>query len=288
MELKKLKKLVLELERELDRLQRGAGGSRNRERELEEKLEERERELMDLRRRRAGEGMNDGALRELEARNNELEDELENTRAVLEEKLDQIEQLKEIAERDDSTSGSMGGDGRRDRLRLRMEELEIENEELRARLDENKEHMVQKDDEREDLLDENNALRLQIEDLQRKREAESYERSESRAQILEEREEREAVEDDLNALKDRLAAVMIELQQKEDDLDIKNREMEELVEEHRLIIDVVDKEWRGEVEETRGQVDDLRDVCPFFTFSSSWGSSLSFRPWPRKKPRLRI
>ena len=63
MELKKLKKLVLELQRELDHLQRGSGGASGRARELEEKLEERERELRDLRRRR-GVGPDDGALRE--------------------------------------------------------------------------------------------------------------------------------------------------------------------------------------------------------------------------------
>ena len=73
MELKKLKKLVLELQRELDHLQRGSGGAPGRARELEEKLEERERELRELRRRRAV-GPDDGALRELEARNAELEE----------------------------------------------------------------------------------------------------------------------------------------------------------------------------------------------------------------------
>ena len=53
MEIKKLKKLVLSLEHELERLQR-LDGNRNRERELEDKLEERERELRDLRRRKSG------------------------------------------------------------------------------------------------------------------------------------------------------------------------------------------------------------------------------------------
>ena len=53
MEIKKLKKLVLSLEHELERLQR-SDGNRNRERELEDKLEERERELRELRRRNSG------------------------------------------------------------------------------------------------------------------------------------------------------------------------------------------------------------------------------------------
>ena len=55
MEIKKLKKLVLSLEHELERLQRSDGNrNRERERELEDKLEERERELRDLRRRKSG------------------------------------------------------------------------------------------------------------------------------------------------------------------------------------------------------------------------------------------
>jgi hypothetical protein len=58
MEMKKLKKLVLFLEHELERLQR-SDGNRNRERELEDKLEERERELRELRRRKSGSAMDD-------------------------------------------------------------------------------------------------------------------------------------------------------------------------------------------------------------------------------------
>lgn len=261
MEVKKLKKLVLELERELDRIQRGAGGSRNRERELEERLEMRERELLELKERKKGgragsEEEDEEVVRELEMRNGELEEELDNMRGVLDDKLDEIERLREAMDRrgDDSLS-----DSAEQSLKRRMEELEYENEDLRTRVDDDKVIIAQKEEEREDFLDEINALRLEIEDLQRKRHAESIERSESRAQILEEREGREAVEDNLNALRDRLAALMIEMQQKEDELDLKNREIEELVEEHKHIVGVVDKEWRGEVEETRVQVDDLRD-----------------------------
>lgn len=69
--MKKLKKLVLEIQRELERLQRGSGGAQSRARELEEKPEERERELRGLRRRRAV-GPDGGALRELEERDAEL------------------------------------------------------------------------------------------------------------------------------------------------------------------------------------------------------------------------
>jgi len=82
------------------------------------------------------------------------------------------------------------------------------------------------------------------EDIQRRREAESIVRSESCAQILEEREEREAVEDDLNTIQDKLAAATIELQQKEDELDLKNREIDDLIQEHGRVVDVVEQEWR--------------------------------------------
>ncbi|KAG6896548.1 hypothetical protein C0992_007544 [Termitomyces sp. T32_za158] len=261
MEMKKLKKLVIELERELDRLQR-LGGSKNRERELEEKLEEKDRELKELRRRCSGQVDDDEVFRELEARNTELQERNDGAKAIIEENLEEIERLKEIIERrgDASLAESSNGEGRRERLKRRVEELVAENEELRVRLDEHVEIIAQREDEKEDLQDEINALQLEIEDIQRKREAESVERSESRAQILEEREERVAVEEDLNSLRDRLAAVMIELQQREDDVDFKKREIEELVAEHQRIIEVVDNEWRGEVEEARNQVEELRDV----------------------------
>ncbi|KAG5645975.1 hypothetical protein DXG03_004767 [Asterophora parasitica] len=262
MELKKLKKLVMDLERELDRLQRAGGGSRSRERELEEKLEGRERELKELRRRRAGEGVDEEAVRELEAHNAELEEELHSAKGLLEENMDEIERLKEIVERrgDVSMAESSSGEGRPERLKRRVEELEVENEELRFKIDEQADIVARTEDEKDDMADEINVLRLDLEEVQRRREAEAVERSESRAQILEEREEREAVEDDLNALKDRLAAVTIELQQKEDDNDLKAREIDDLVAEHQRILQVVDDEWRGECEEARGQVEELRDA----------------------------
>lgn len=82
--------------------------------------------------------------------------------------------------------------------------------------------------------------------------------------MREEREEREGLEDEMNAVRDRLAALMIELQQKEDELDEKHKEVEQLVDEHRRIVNVVEDEWRGEVEEAKVQVEELRDVSAFF------------------------
>jgi len=257
---------VLSLEHELERLQR-SGSNRNRERELEEKLEERERELRELWRRKSGFDDDDAvvvvALREAEARNADLEDELENARGLLEENVDGIERLRELVERrgggDQSANESMGPEGWRERLKRRVGELEADNQELLARLEHNAELIARREEEKEDLADDVDALRLELEDMQRRREAESIERSESRAQILEERE-REAAEDDLNAVRDKLAALMIEMQQKEDELDMKNKEIEELVTEHQRIVEVVEDERRGEVEEARSQVEELRDV----------------------------
>ncbi|KAH7911120.1 hypothetical protein BJ138DRAFT_29977 [Hygrophoropsis aurantiaca] len=259
MEMKKLKKLVLELERELERSQRGSGNSRDRERDLEAKLQEREREIRELRRGHAP-VVDEEALREAQAHNEELEEELENVRGLLEDNMEEIERLREIVEKRGDQSIDEHGEGRRERLQRRIEDLQGDNEDLRAKLGEQNELFMQKEEEKEDLIDEVEALRLELEDIQRRREAESIERSESRAQVLEEREEREAVEEDLNALRDKLAAATIELQQKEDELEMKNKEIDDLVAEHERVVDVVEEEWRGEVEEARGQVEELRDV----------------------------
>ena len=78
---------------------------------------------------------------------------------------------------------------------------------------------------------------------------------------MEEMEEREAVEEDLNASRDKLAAANIELQQKDDEIEQKNWEIDDLITEHHKIVEVVEQQWRGEVDEARNQVEQLRDVC---------------------------
>ncbi|KAF9528211.1 hypothetical protein CPB83DRAFT_814130 [Crepidotus variabilis] len=265
MEIKKLKKLVLSLEHELERLQRAGGGTsgnRSRERELEEKLEEREMEIRELRRRKSG-YEDDALLRETEARNEELEDELANTKELLQDNMDEIERLREIAERPghDSANDSMNGEsGSRRELRRKIEELHAINEELEIELEERLRLVAQREDEKEDLMDQVDHLRLQLEEAERRNEAENIERSESRAMIMEEREEREAVVDNLNSMRDKYAALVIELQQREDELELKAKEIEELISEHQRIVEVVEDEWKGEVEEARTQVEELRDV----------------------------
>ncbi|KAI9464786.1 hypothetical protein F5148DRAFT_1209689 [Russula earlei] len=254
MELKKVRKLVLELENELQRLQRGDATRSLREREVEALLEKREHEIRELRRRLTSDsGQDDDALREAEERNAELEEELESVRHLLEENMDELERLKDIVEqRGEDTGGSTG--------RRHISALEEEIGDLKAALEEHADALAQREDEKEELLDQNEALRLQIEDLERRREAETIERSQSRAMILEERESREAIEDDLNVLRDKLAGANIELQQKDDELNFKNQEISELVSEHRSILDDVEGEWKGEVDEAKVQIEELRDA----------------------------
>ena len=67
----------------------------------------------------------------------------------------------------------------------------------------------------------------------------------------------------MNSLRDKLAAATIELQQREEEVEMKEREIEELVGEHDRIVEVVEREWRGKVKEAREQVEELRDVSAF-------------------------
>ncbi|KAJ3743052.1 hypothetical protein DFH05DRAFT_1499088 [Lentinula detonsa] len=251
-EIKRLKKLLLELERELERLQRSTGHRGARERELEAKLEERERDIREFRQKRASMDGGDASSREVEARNAELEEELHNVRGLLEDNVMEIERLQDLVERKGSISST--GDAHR------IDELESDVDRLKQTITEQAQLLDQKEDDKVELLDEIEALRLNLEDLQQRREADSIERSQSRAQMLEEREEREAVEDDLNALKDRLAAALIELQQKEDDTERKDQMLQDLTSQHQQIVEEVEEEWRGEVVDHKQQVEELRDV----------------------------
>jgi len=126
-----------------------------------------------------------------------------------------------------------------------LDKMRAGNEELQMQLEERDQLLIQREDETEALADHAYHLQLEIEDIQRRRDAERIERSESRAQILEERKEREAVEDDLNAIWDKLAAATIQLQQKEDELDLKNREIDDLIQEHDRVVEVVEASNRS-------------------------------------------
>ena len=198
-------------------------------------------------------------IRELETRNEELEDELEDARTLLQDNLVEIERLQEMVE-NGSRANSSFSRGRRD-------ELEAEIERLKATVDDQAALLEEKEDQRVDLLDELEALQLDLEQLRQRQAEASIARSESRAQIIEEMEGRQAVEEDLNVIKDRLAAALIELQQKEDDIERKNQALDDLMAEHERVVSQVEEEWRGEVDEARQQVEELRDVSITSFFS---------------------
>jgi hypothetical protein len=59
------------------------------------------------------------------------------------------------------------------------------------------------------------------------------------------------------------------IQQKDDELSFKSQEISELVSEHRSILDDVEGEWKGEVDEAKTQIEELRDVRRIYVFSAS-------------------
>jgi len=259
-DLKDMTKKANKLEREMEQIREAAKSSRSREEELEELLRDRDEELQELRQRRGG-GADEEAFRQADRRNAELEDQLESMKAVIEENLDEIDQLKEeLMQKGNVSMASDGGETRRARLERRLAEAEDEIEDLRVRHDEDVQLISHHEEENDLLQDEIERLKLEFEALERRREAETLERSESRAMVLEEREEREAIQDNLNSVRDQLAATTLELQQREDDLDIKCREIEELAMLHQQELDEAEAAWRGELDELRGQNEELRDV----------------------------
>jgi hypothetical protein len=157
-----------------------------------DKLEELEQEIRELRKRRAS-GEGDAALRDAEADNAMPVDGLENMKGLLNENPYQMERLREIVK---ERGGENGFGGANTTLKRCVQELEGDNADLRAKLEEQDEVTMQREDEKADLADEVKALRLDIEEMQRRRDAESIERSQIHAQILEEREQHDAGEDD--------------------------------------------------------------------------------------------
>jgi hypothetical protein len=90
-------------------------------------------------------------LRETEARNQELDAELENTKVLLQENMDEINRLQEIIEQRGHDS-SMNGESRSD-LRRQVEEAWVVKGELDAKLEERLKLLALREDEKEELLD---------------------------------------------------------------------------------------------------------------------------------------
>ena len=279
MDLKKQKKLILELEQELERLQKGD----SRTRDLEDRLAERERELKELRRRTGYGAESEDKIRHLELAVEErslelrgfrrttqemremefeLDDarealrlkdqelvhkdmELDHVRQLLQDNNDEFERIRSQAESAPSTSLRI--DGRQDAsgLQHKVADLEAEKE--------------QWEDDRDVLIEEIRMLRGHMADLERRRDAESIERSTSRAMILDQEEEKAAVEEDLNAMRDKYAAAQIELQQRDDDLEMKEREINDLVDEHGRILQQVEDDYRVDVSELHQELADVKE-----------------------------
>ncbi|KAG9014667.1 hypothetical protein FRB94_011845 [Tulasnella sp. JGI-2019a] len=257
-ELKKLKKLVMELESELSKVaerekQRNAAADSEAVGRLEAQLRDRDEEVRELKKRlRAAEVAKQSGsmsmsnqpavirLREeneaLAERQAELEDELQRNRGHLEETTEGLEKLQDIIQRQKE-------DADNDATRRRLRELEDHNEHLEKRLDEYEAAIQERDEDADTLKEEFERVRAQLEDSERRREADANERSVSRAEILEEREDKESLEQSANEYRDKLAAANIELEQKEDEL-----------EEMRLAQDEMEADWRANVQ-------DLENIC---------------------------
>jgi hypothetical protein len=146
-----------------------------------DKLGELEREIRERRKRRvSGEG--NAASRDAEADDAMPVDELENMKGLLEENMYEMERHWEIvAER----GGENSFGGASTVLKRCVQELEGDNEDVRAKLEEQDEEITQREDEKEDLADEVEVLRLDIKEVERRRDAESIERRQSHTQMLE-------------------------------------------------------------------------------------------------------
>ncbi|KAG8873257.1 hypothetical protein FRB98_009135 [Tulasnella sp. 332] len=257
-ELKKLKKLVMELESELSKVaererQRSTAVDSEAVGRLEAQLRDRDEEIRELKKRlRAAEvAKQTGSmstsnqpsmirLREeneaLAERQADLEDELQRHRGHLEETTEELEKLQDIIQRQKEDADA-------DVNRRQLRELELHIHDLEKKLDEYEAALQERDEDADILKEELERVRAQLEDSERRREADANERSVSRAEILEEREDKETLEQSANEYRDKLAAANIELEQKDDE-----------IEEMRLAQEEIEAEWRANVV-------DLENIC---------------------------
>ncbi|WVR06279.1 hypothetical protein IAU60_003309 [Kwoniella sp. DSM 27419] len=243
-ELKKLKKLVLQQDRDLAAAsrQQGGGDSRELERMWKEEKERRKAAEEALRTAKGGSDESEQLRIRLEdteasekvwrTRAEELEDELDGVRASLDDQneemsrlrdeadraLDQVDSLKDELDKNRGLNESIGvSKGREARLTSKVQELEQENATLQADLS-----MAKK-----------GAL------------------SEADAELLEEK---------LNELQDQLANAQLEVESREREIEELNNELDAKLKDHERELQQVADEWKDEVLEARGQVDELKDI----------------------------
>ena len=138
----------------------------------------------------------------LAERNAELEEEQERRAVMLEETTDELENLRRILDEDE--------------YRQRSEELEAVNKELEDRLEEYQLALRDRDDEIDLMNEQMQGLGAQLEEAQLQA---HHTRSESRAQIYDEMEDRERLQKQLDDHRDKWAAINIELETKENEMD---------------------------------------------------------------------
>jgi chromosome segregation ATPase len=143
--------------------------------------------------------------------------------------MDKLKWLKDIVKHWGEVTDSSSG-------QQHITTLQEEMKDFKAALEEHAGVLAQCKDEKEELLDWNEALHLQVEDLECHQEAENIEHSQSCAMVLDKHESCEAIEDDLNMLCDTLTTASIELQQKDDELSFKSQEINKLIGKHRSIL----------------------------------------------------
>jgi chromosome segregation ATPase len=273
MDVKNWRKAARDLERELKNLQ---AHSDKTAKDLEDQLDDREKEIDDLRQRLLlrNNSASDDQHNALLDKYATLEEELDNAKLVLQETNEELERLRDALEAAQSHRSSTSGS----RMDRRVEELERRNEELEVTVEDALEAVAERDQLIESLEDANATLKLGVEQLDHERQRAMQERSESRAEVIDEREERQALEEvcvyDLGtshvtsptftyqgngALRDRLAAMTIALDQKENDLEALTEELASYATQLDAHVQEVE-DWKTEVQEERARAEELQDV----------------------------
>ncbi|KAG8930066.1 hypothetical protein FRC03_012953 [Tulasnella sp. 419] len=261
-EIKKLKKLVLELEKELLAVQQDKEQDRKKvgdddamRDEYEAQLEEKDHEIQELKNKvKALEARPPptpkstsstaayAQLRDdydnLMARQSELEDELLTAKTALQES---TEEIQTIESEYDQYRNAVESSSERQKI-----------EELHGTIEAMDRQLQLLEDERDSLADDLARLHAEFNESERRRQLDIADRSASRAEALEEREEKESLERNNNEIRDKLALAKIELSQRELELETSMRQIEEQND--------IEEQWRETCEKLEDENDRLKQV----------------------------
>ncbi|WWC88754.1 uncharacterized protein L201_003667 [Kwoniella dendrophila CBS 6074] len=259
-ELKKLKKLVLQQDRDLAAASRGGGGGGSGGTNNNDRGELRELEKMwkdEKEKRKLAEESIKQLKSQLSERDNNKDSEEEER---LREKLDDIEKSEQIWIK-------------------RSEELEIELDELKGQFDDNQQELLNLQDLNDKQQDEIENLKDQLQQNQSSSLSKNKEkRLNEKLQELENENanlqadlslakkgalseaDAELLEEKLNELQDQLASAQLDVESREREIEELNNELDAKVRDHEKELQQVEEEWRDEVLEARAQVDELKDA----------------------------